>query len=301
MKKPLTYRQQAKRLKRKYKLIIDDFDVTEEILSTVNYYKLFGYGLKLLDDKSGRFLPNTNFYKIYDIYKFDNDLKIICLKAIQLIELQLRSQLAFEFSIKRGAEGYINIENFNYKFKKQINNKQIERFQNLQKNIYSRLNIFKNKKFIKHHLIKYNGHFPVWVIVEVLTLGDLINFYKLFKKPEKRSVAKKYYHSRVSNLLSRMDAITEIRNICSHFSRLYDANLSKTPHMLSKEKKICKDNTCLYARLLAMKWFFENNINFNKWNNIVIELKKIIESNSAINLKLIDFPKNWYKNLLIKK
>lgn len=55
--------------------------------------------------------------------------------------------------------------------------------------------------FVKHHLTKYNGEFPIWVIVELFTLGMTSRFYADMITADKKKLAKSLYATASKNLV----------------------------------------------------------------------------------------------------
>lgn len=43
----------------------------------------------------------------------------------------------------------------------------------------------KSTPVVRHHMNKYDGHFPIWVIIEYFSLGTLSYFYRGMKNNDK--------------------------------------------------------------------------------------------------------------------
>jgi abortive infection bacteriophage resistance protein len=73
--------------------------------------------------------------------------------------------------------------------------------------------------------------FDAWKIFEVASFGTLSKFYKNLQHqlPEKLVIAKEFGLNRQSELSSWLEAISYIRNIIAHHSRLWNRNMVKTP------------------------------------------------------------------------
>ena len=72
-KRPTTIAEQIAILK-DHGCIISDSTFAEEILSTINYYRLSAYFRPFRND-DGNFLSDTTFEKIHRIYEFDRELR----------------------------------------------------------------------------------------------------------------------------------------------------------------------------------------------------------------------------------
>ena len=91
-------------------LIINNRENALSILSRTNYYRLSAYSLtKRLNNT---FLDNVNFDDIYELYCFDESLRNIIMKNSEIIEIALRSRIAYEHSKLYGPLGYMQDSNF---------------------------------------------------------------------------------------------------------------------------------------------------------------------------------------------
>ena len=77
LKQPLDYDAQIERLKTFHKLEITDHQEALEILQSINYYRLSGYGIGLTDVNRDEYLPGVSLKDLYDLYQFDSILKTI--------------------------------------------------------------------------------------------------------------------------------------------------------------------------------------------------------------------------------
>lgn len=142
---------------------------------------------------------------------------------------------------------------------------------------------------VKHHKVNYNGQFPIWVMIEFFSIGMLSYFYKDMLAEDKKAVAAKM--STVPKLLeSWLRCLTDLRNKCAHYSRLYYWIFPAIP-AIPKSSAIHTDRK-LFTQLLVLKYLYPVP---EKWGSrFVIPLKALIEEyDNDISLKHIGFPKNW--------
>ena len=92
------------------------------------------------------------------------------MRTIEQIEIELRTQIAYYLSIKYGPEALMSETNFVYKTNKQGQSIYSILIKSLNKEIERQ----KNKLFVKHHIEKYDSHFPIWVSVELMSFGGFI-------------------------------------------------------------------------------------------------------------------------------
>lgn len=96
-------------------IIIDDYDKAYNLLSKNNYYYLInGYKDLFIDStsKKEKYIDGTKLEEIYALYEFDKDIKINFLKYLLLIENEIDTYLAYEFSKSYGHKNYLVLTNF---------------------------------------------------------------------------------------------------------------------------------------------------------------------------------------------
>lgn len=178
VKSPKTFKEQKELLKQKG-LIIENEEKCIEFLQSVNYYAFTAYLLPFMDKESGKIKENIPFSVPQKIYDFDRRMRILVLSIIEEIELYLRTQISYYHAHKYGSLGYTIPQNFNAKHDQ-------KRFENtIQECIY------KNAKtlVVKHHIDKYNGNFPLWVMIEFFSIGELSHFYSDMYTSDKKSIS----------------------------------------------------------------------------------------------------------------
>jgi abortive infection bacteriophage resistance protein len=180
VKSPKTYEEQIEIL-RSHGCIVSDSESATAFLQRTNYYRFSGY-LIAFKHKDGNYTKGTTFEKISSIYAFDQDLRIILLKALSEVEITVKSIIGYHFAHSFGALGYIESDNFN---EKHDHNRFIERFDESIKNNKSTL-------IVKHHLKKYDGEFPIWVATELFTMGMISLFYADLNTKDKKVIAKSF-------------------------------------------------------------------------------------------------------------
>lgn len=137
-------------------MIFDDKANAKHILSQVNYYRLSGYWYpfrQLINNtRLNDFYPSTEFTDVLDIYNFDKKLRILCLQALEVIEMSVRTSIAHTFG-RISPIAHLDKNNFDQKFV-QSKDKQISYDLWLKKYNYQ-IRRSKKSPFIKHHLATY--------------------------------------------------------------------------------------------------------------------------------------------------
>lgn len=145
--------------------------------------------------------------------------------------------------------------------------------------------------FVTHHINKYHGVFPVWVIVEVTTFGDLSKMYNNLIDVDKDEIAMKYYNAKGKYVSSWLYTLSNLRNRCAHFSRLYNRKLTITPRLFNADKKRGIKNNTIFAAIYVMGRL---SIDKHIWRHFITSLSALIEQYDVIDLNCLGFPENWY-------
>ena len=181
LKEPKTFDEQIDKLIEHGCAFMDRAQAVKT-LKQANYYRLSAYFLPFKERDNSTYKAGTNFEKIYDIYEFDQRIAILLYGLIEEIEVFIKTQIAYQHSMKYGAVGYLDPNNF-------ISSKA-EKHQNLINIFQNELKNNKDILFVKHHNENYDGKFPLWVAVELFTMGNISQFYSQMKGCDKKSVCK---------------------------------------------------------------------------------------------------------------
>lgn len=288
LKKALTFEQQIDRMKNTHNLEIPNNEDAVKILSKVNYYRLSGYGigLKQKEDKE-KYLAGISLEHLYQLYCFDSLLRNKLIHVIEQIEIQLRAQISNFLGLKYGSEGYTDPANFISKISKDGSSVH----SNIMTNFHRECEHQANVPFVKHHMDKYCGHFPVWVAVELFTFGNLSSLYSIMTLDDRKQIAG-LYHTEPKYLGSWILALVEIRNICAHYGRLYNMPLKQSPHLYREYQKYRKDsNNKLFPALLCIKRMLAGN---DVWLAFNRDLENLIdEYSNVIKFAFMGFPQDW--------
>lgn len=284
VKDPTTFEEQVRILESRG-VIVKDRDAAVRFLTRVNYYRFTAYLLTFRKPDGETYRP-VDFQTAVNIYLFDQELRALIFKTIEDIEVFLRTQLAYYSAHHYGPEGYRHQDNFTEDH-------------NHRSYIYRLTNCIKeNAKtpVVKHHRAKYNGHYPIWVIVEFFSVGMLSHFYRDMLNPDKAAIAKELYDTSYQVLDSWFRCLNDLRNRCAHYSRLYYWIFPAIPKMDKKDTFI--PDRRLFSQLYMLSHLHQNAVLWN--NDFVKPLEALITKYADdINLKCIGFPDNW-KELLTK-
>ncbi|WP_295163569.1 Abi family protein [uncultured Brachyspira sp.] len=294
-KPPRSYKEQLQIIKDRG-CIIDDECECIAVLESVNYYRLSAYFLPF-KNKNNTYKGKLSFNRVYSIYEFDRKLRSILLTALEEIEIFLRAKIAYFHVHKYTPIGYTLSKNF---YKCTDDKKHIQKKKKFHEKFIESLNreIKNNEKvlFVKHHINKYKGNFPMWVASEIFTFGMLSIFFSNLKLEDKKALSRDIYNTIPKNIESWLRCCTDIRNICAHYGRLYFRTFTAIPAGIKCIDE--KSNRRLWGAVFAIKKLYPFK---DKWNDEI--LKKLIsiveEHKKYIDLEHIAFPNDW-NALLIK-
>lgn len=191
----------------------------EEILLDIGYYRLGFYWNPFEIDKDHNFANGTKFSTVVSLYYLDVDLKNILNKAINRIEINLRTQLIYIVSNE-----YPQFPTW-FANRKVMSGIFVDEFPQFYNDKFKD----KNKPIKKHHNNYPNDIYaPAWKTLEFLTFGSIYSiFYSLKEEKIKYKIAKHYGFKSVKTFQNFFQTIIFIRNICAHSGLLYDCNTPK--------------------------------------------------------------------------
>ena len=285
-------------------LTIPDHQKAIEILSFENYYRLINGYKDLFLATSGTtetYKTGASLSEIYALYRFDEDLKAQFFRAFLIIENHLKAIIAYEFAKGHGACGYLDATNYNYIPKNQTQiNRLIGKIQDIikTKSCYDRR--------LQHYKCNHNGDIPLWVIINLLTMGNASKFFKFMQAKEQNEVARRF--SLLPNIVNNyFNNISLARNICAHGERfctfgftteinlLPEHSLLRIPTVQGKPIQGVKD---LFAVLLMVKYLLNDANFFDKIKaEIAQSLTDLKEELVCITIdevmEMMGFPINW--------
>lgn len=282
-KPPLKYEEQLEKLKKRGCIINDDKKCIS-ILESVNYYRLSAYFLPFKLD-NGNYEEGLSFERVFSIYEFDRKLHGILFNALEETEIFLRSKIAYFHAHEYGALGYMDKANFSVK---------AELHENFIENFKREIDKNKNILFVKHHIYKYGGEFPIWAASEMFTFGMLSKFFANMTCQDRENLSNDIYKTNPKFVGSWLRCCTDLRNICAHYGRLYFRIFSAAPSGIDNLED--KSKRKLFGAILSLKKLYPFK---DKWNNETLKklMSLVDEHKSDIDLEHIGFSYDWIEEL----
>ncbi len=277
-----SYEDQAQRLLTVHNLSVGNPDRAKYILSTVNYYRLSAYGkhLRRADDPE-KFIDGVSLDDLYDLYQFDMGLRHQLLPVLEFFEVQLRAKLSYHLAMTYGSTGYANRANF------KLDNQSQGSHKNLMNKFSIEVRRLDDLAFVRHHQTKYGGQFPVWSAVELFSFGMLAQLYDLLIEEDQWAVSREYRLT-PEELDALIGAAVAARNICAHYSRLYNQTIEEQPILPPQLRRY--ESGYVFPVILALRAVAGGHRVYGEMIRGVAQLEK---EYPKANLALCGFPNDW--------
>lgn len=299
-----TYDEQIAFLEEEKGLIISDKEYAKRILLKIGYFPLInGYKEVFKESINDQFQKGTTFEDIYELYSFDNDLRNIFLKYILMAERNIKSSLSYHFCKEYGdmQSDYLDVNNYDYTGKKKnVINRML-------KIMSGQLRQDSDYVYIRHYMIKYQ-YVPLWVLMNVLTIGQLSKIYASQKGRIQIKVCKDFGPLKINEMGKILAVMTKFRNVCAHNDRLFDfrtkdALLDRNIYDrlgIQKDKDRYKyGKNDLYAQVIILKLLLSDE----DFRIFFHDLKTCFKKHPIYKEILVKmgFPENWEQIGRIRK
>ena len=91
----------------------------------------------------------------------------------------------------------------------------------------------RNEEYVKHFLVKYNGHVPIWAAGEFMTMGCLIGLYRLMTSTDAGRIATELGVKNKDVLFGWLKALNVTRNHCAHNARIWNRSTTYPPDRIN--------------------------------------------------------------------
>lgn len=257
----------------------EDENAARETLRYINYFRLSNY-FEPFSVSKHKYEDGTTFGKIMRIYEMDKKMRSILLAALESVEIALRASVSNFHALKYGAQGYLNGASFGHSH----NHKQFLH------HIEHLIDSNSDRAFVKHYNAKHSGHFPLWVIMELFSFGTLAFFYKDMHMTDKKELSARYYNCSAACLDSWVFCLSELRNYCAHYNRLYGNRFTVIPKKPADYSAELSNDVWSY--IIVLKQLYHNKDNWNE--RAAKPISRLIRKNAdIIRLSDLGFPEDW--------
>lgn len=286
----LSYEQQADRLVNRG-LLCDRQELIKRLVD-VGYYRLSGYLYIFKLDPTGgdeSFVPGTSLDKVWELYTFDRQLRLITLDAIERVEVYMRTQLAYLLAETSGPFGYLDkttLPNMDYR--------AYGKFMTRCFGAYDRSRTL----FIEHFKNKYGDSHelpPYWTLVNIMDFGMMLTLFRGSPDSVKKSIAGEL-EVPPEVLESWLLTLNTVRNVCAHHDRLWNRRLGNQMKIPRRRRypewhdpyEVPNSNTC--GLLTVLSYVLERIAPGTSWHG---KLEMLLNAREEDDLRRMGFGEGW--------
>ena len=286
LKKHASFTQQVQKLIDRG-LKISDREEAEKLLSCINYYRLTGYLHDFKVPNSDKYKEGITLEQIKSIYDFDKKLNRILMYALEDIEETLKTRLSYCVTSHFPDDPLVYLKSDIYSSYSEYTKFQTLFFKTVEQN--------KKLPFVKHHNEVYGGKLPMWVAVELFTMGNLHAVYDNLLPTYQKEIARMYHTGKVQ-LSNWIENLTYTRNHLAHYMRIYKFNFGRTPAECRNHPRLFTPSHKIFDQIYIMSCLYSDP---TEWKNyVVLEIKALLEQYAGnIQISDLGFPEKWEKIL----
>lgn len=261
----------------------------ERILGSISYYRLSAYWYTYYQGSASdhRFKSGTDFEEVYATYKFDRDLRALLFEQMERLEIALRAQVIYHYSLAYGANWYEQKELFrkpSYCFKfNELLQKEMDRA---------------SEVYIRHYRSKYTEpeNPPAWMTLELASFGQLSLLYKNLNTCDAKKRVAAHFGVHHSVLTSWLGTLSFVRNSCAHHSRLWNRKLPNPTQWPDKltgwpaQQPLADKYNRIYPALCALAFLLRQLATHDHFAQRLIAL---IDKYPTIPLDYMGFHPQW--------
>lgn len=193
---------------------------------------------------------NTHINQIVGRFYQDKNIRIYLLHAIEQFELSIKTKISHELG-KKDSFGYLEFKNWVDKNPKKNSKEKVLSREIVFKKILRKQLGKTNKPQIIEFKENYSNEFPpIWMVVDILTFGTIVEMWDLMSNTRKNNIVS-YYNSTIDEFTSWLNHLQFIRNQCTHNSNIVDIKIITMPRIRKEwEELLFKlDNGLITDRL----------------------------------------------------
>lgn len=283
----LTFDQQADLLMDERGMVADRDDLIRH-LQDVGYYRLSGYWHIYKKRGTDVFWEGTTFQRVWDMYVFDRQFRLVVLDAVERVEIYMRTQLAYLLAEQTGPFGFLDASNL-----PRLSVERYNHFIDKCHEVYGRARA--GEPFAKHFHDKYGDKHdlpPYWVLVNVMDFGMVVTLFKGAPVSIRHQIANNLGVS-AKVLDSWLVTINTIRNICAHHGRLWNRVIGNPPLIPRAEEWHSPyevKNDKIFGSLTVLSYLLERVAPATNWR---VRLLDLVGGLSARNQARMGFTEGW--------
>lgn len=222
-------------------LSISDPHRAAAVLAEVGYYRLTGYLYpfrvsRSVTDEHGRtatlveerFRPTAAFDDACALIAFDRALRLLVLEAVERVEVAVRTRLAHVLGrVAPFAHEDRSVFSTAFTAARPGTDLRSEHQRWLER--LDERCARSDESFVAHFRERYDGHMPIWVVVELLELGQVCRLYGGLRNDLATEVAAAFSVPTKQLMRSWLASVDYVRNVAAHHARLFNHKLVAAP------------------------------------------------------------------------
>lgn len=233
LKPHASYRQQLDRL-RERGLQVGDEHAALVALERLGYYRLSGYFYPMRatrppgqSGRHDRFQPGASFELVHALAEFDKRLRLLCLYAVESVELAVRVAIAHHLG-RFDPEAHLHQRLLDGRFVQPGPHGEPSAHERWLVR-YRRMLADSREDFVLHHVHVYGGRLPIWVAVELWDFGMLSRFFAGMEYRDRQRLAMQFGAVSGEVMRSWLRAFNFVRNVAAHHARLWNRRSPDIP------------------------------------------------------------------------
>lgn len=225
-------------------------------------------------------MAGVTFDHIIDIYRFDENLRLLMFKYCSRVEIILKTVISEEVCSVYGCNPYMDLRIYNSKKARSNNLRSMSALSD---------KYLRHDRRAQHYFHKYDdpSYPPLWMMREFMTFGSLNYFYKNLDSTIKRNIDNKFGLRRSAILPQWISCFVDLRNVCAHHDRLFNRKFQKTPlKSRSHNAPSAREANKVSALCHIMQVVLDNK---SPPCNIEAEVRALVAAHPAVNLADVGF------------
>lgn len=294
-------------------LVVSDVNEAERFIRYINYYRFSGFCLRFqywdttINDRV--FIQGTKFEDVVKVCRFDEELRDCLSDALEMVEISLRSSVAYHFGKTFGAFGHLDPANFNRAFSQKTPCPSAKDLYVVPYREWYNTLLAETKRsreiFVRHFEQNYLQYpnLPIWVVSELCSFGTLSRMFSNLRNKEQGMIAKDYGLQYLV-LSSWLHTFTFVRNVCAHHARIWDKQISIAPKLPQGKnwKMVMQTTRTVSVVVLMLNWMLAHDSIAKQrhlvWKKRIESLIDRFSSEFPSLLPHTGFVADWKKNPL---
>ena len=281
-------------------LRVPDLDKACHYLDVISYYRFSAYSLPFQHGNPDHsFREGVLFDDLLDLYIFDRELRLLIQDAVERIEVALRASMTNVLAGHHGSHAYLDSSVFDTRYDHNWLIDQIKK----------KCNEPKVESFIDHYRRRYTTPSlpPIWMVLEILTFKEVSVLFSYLRLKEDKQALVRYWGVPDALLCSWFRALSDLRNVCAHHSRVWNREFGSRPQQPKKQlsgwpdltpvvvegaqgRQIIDPGKRLYMLLVVIEFLLRRVNPESDWHR---RLFALMQKHGKVSKAHMGMPDNW--------